>query len=331
MSPDSEPRVYSQSGIYSNLLLSQGRGFPLYRPEPRTRLPEEYRRTGIAIGDVGTVTVEGDFDFFFNIYLPANDPINIDAPKDFVPLSAYRSRDISDYHIHPGDHVSTDSIYEMSGLHNSTLGGDFVFNCMGPNGAVLALPHGGYLEKLDKLAFMRQYAAKNAKSWYKYLNGTRGCELVNGRLFLITGCEKARSWGMATFHHVLPQNEFQLSFSPTTDAEDGFKYRWQGAYCRCKHADPPLNDSPLNQTTFIHAFTISLPETIWETLFADVTIRQLVDSPAPMDNLGRGFMPYGSQGSLFTSFFRFLWWECTDWRQTVRWTRWHYIRCLPHS
>jgi hypothetical protein len=191
-------------------------------------------------------------------------------------------------------------------MHSSTLGGDFVFNCTGPNGAVLALPHGGYLQNLGKLAFMRQYAAKNAKSWYKYLNETRGCELVNGSLFLITGCEKARSWGMATFHHVSPQNEFQLSFSPTTDAEDGFKYRWQGAYCRCKHADPPLDDSPLNQTIFIHAFTISLPETIWETLFGDVAIRQLVDSPAPMDKSGRGFVPYGSQGSLSTSFFSFF-------------------------
>jgi hypothetical protein len=88
----------------------------LYRPEPRPNLPEEYRQTGIAIGDVGIVTVEGGFEFFFNIYLPANNPINIDAPEDFVPLSACPSkRDIDNYDFHPGDHVST-GIHKLSGF-----------------------------------------------------------------------------------------------------------------------------------------------------------------------------------------------------------------------
>jgi hypothetical protein len=191
-------------------------------------------------------------------------------------------------------------------LYSFTLGEDFVFNCTAPKGAVLALPHGGYLEKLRKLAFIRQYAAKNAKNWYKYLNKTKGYELVNGSLFLITGCEKAMSWGMATFHRVSHQKEFGLSFSPTTNAADGFKYRWQGDYCRCKYADPLLNDNPLNQTTFIHAFTISLPETMWETLFGDVVICPLVDSLAPTDKSGGRFVPYGSQGSLLGSVFSFF-------------------------
>ncbi|KAJ7303815.1 hypothetical protein DFH08DRAFT_53394, partial [Mycena albidolilacea] len=122
MGADSEPLVYSESGIYSNLLLNQGRGFPLYRPEPQKNLPAQYQREGVAIGDVGTVSVEGDFDFFFNIYLPANNPINIDAPKDFVPLPAYPSRDIRDYDFDPGNHVST-AIHKLSGFTNSTVGG----------------------------------------------------------------------------------------------------------------------------------------------------------------------------------------------------------------
>ncbi|KAJ7320990.1 hypothetical protein DFH08DRAFT_674588, partial [Mycena albidolilacea] len=132
------------------------------------------------------------------------------------------------------------------------------FNCTAPNGAVLALPHGGQVEKLRPVRFMREYAAKNAESWYKYLNGTKGFELMNGSLLLITGCEKAKSWGMAMFHNVSPQIEFPpLSFRPTTDVQNSHKYHWQGAYCHWRHADPPVDDSPLNQTTFIHAFTIS--------------------------------------------------------------------------
>ncbi|KAJ7873812.1 hypothetical protein B0H14DRAFT_2502202, partial [Mycena olivaceomarginata] len=297
MGPDSEPAVYSESGIYSNLLLCRGRGFPLYRPEPRTRLPEEYRRTGVAIGDVGTVTVEGDFDFFFNIYLPANDPINIDAPKDFVPLLAYPWRDIGDYRVHPGDHVST-AIHKLSGFSNSAVGGEFVFECAGPHGAVLALPHGAHLQKLENLASMERHAVKYAQSWYRYVRETRGRKLQNGSLLLITGCEKARSWGIASFHHLSLQHKFQLSFKPTTNAKSGYKYRWEGPYCYHKQADsPPAEETPLNQTIFIHAFTISLPENIWKRPFGDrAKVRQLADPLTFTDKSGHGFVSSGSQG-----------------------------------
>ncbi|KAJ7815517.1 hypothetical protein B0H14DRAFT_2239140, partial [Mycena olivaceomarginata] len=71
---------------YSNQLLCQGRGFPLYVPKPQRNLPAEYRMRGVAIGDVGTITSDGIFDFFFNIYLPAGHRINAHTPKDFTPL-----------------------------------------------------------------------------------------------------------------------------------------------------------------------------------------------------------------------------------------------------
>jgi hypothetical protein len=105
---------------------------------------------------------------------------------------------------------------------------------------------------------MRRYAAKHAESWYKYVNETRGRGLVNGNLYLVTGWEKAESWGMASFHDVLLQNEFLLMFRPTADTDNRCRYRWQGPYCRRKQADSPLvGRTPLNQTTFIHAFAIS--------------------------------------------------------------------------
>ncbi|KAJ7922296.1 hypothetical protein B0H13DRAFT_2411034, partial [Mycena leptocephala] len=181
-----QPTVFSESGNYSSQLLNQGRGFPLYVPGPQINLPVQYRREGVAIGDVGGVTPEGNFDFFFNIYLPADHPINANVPEGFVPLS-----------------VSSTYLHRIKGaqsiIYSSVPGGEFVFNCEGPKGAVLALPHGAHLEKLGNLASMRQYAAKHAESWYKYVNETRGRGLVNGSLYLITGCEKAKSWGMASF------------------------------------------------------------------------------------------------------------------------------------
>ncbi|KAJ7922292.1 hypothetical protein B0H13DRAFT_1477925, partial [Mycena leptocephala] len=180
----------SESGNYSSQLLSQGRGFPLYVPRPRINLPVQYKREGVAIGDVGRVTSDGNFDFFFNIYLPADHPINANVPEGFVPLSPYDPIDVDHSDFDPAAHVT---------MYSSAPGGEFVFNCEGPKGAVLALPHGAHLEKLENLVSMRQYAAKHAESWYKYVNETRGRGLVNGSLYLITGCEKAKSWGMASF------------------------------------------------------------------------------------------------------------------------------------
>jgi hypothetical protein len=148
---------------------------------------------------------------------------------------------------------------------------------------------------------MRRYATKHAESWYRYANETRGRELVNGSLYLVSGWEKTASWGMALFHDISPQNEFELSFRPTTDAEAGYKYRWQGTRFHHKHVDlPPVDGTPLNQTTFIHAFAISLGEGIRGKLFGAVELCQLVDSPPTAGQSGRGFVPFGSQSSLFS-------------------------------
>ncbi|KAJ7813836.1 hypothetical protein B0H13DRAFT_2465944, partial [Mycena leptocephala] len=56
--------IWSESASYCGQLLRQGRGFPLYVPGPPGNLPE-YQRNGVSIGDVGRVTPDGAFDFFF--------------------------------------------------------------------------------------------------------------------------------------------------------------------------------------------------------------------------------------------------------------------------
>ncbi|KAJ6517611.1 hypothetical protein DFH09DRAFT_1098998 [Mycena vulgaris] len=87
--------VYNESGSYSNQLLRRGRGFPL----------------GICLQNTGAVVSPsamsagshrtGIFDFFFNIYLPADHAINAnDVPEDFSPLKQYAPRDV--VHCAPG-------------------------------------------------------------------------------------------------------------------------------------------------------------------------------------------------------------------------------------
>ncbi|KAJ7865378.1 hypothetical protein B0H13DRAFT_1637146, partial [Mycena leptocephala] len=131
-------------------------------------------------------------------------------------------------------------------------------------GAMLALPRGAHLKKLGNLEAVRTYAAAHAESWYKYINGPRGRRLANGLLYLVTGWGKAQSWGIASFYGV--RDEFQLAFKPTARPNSHAQYRWSGNPAQKKSHDPsPINDCPLNQTTFIHGLS-TVESLIWNTL-----------------------------------------------------------------
>ncbi|KAJ7211414.1 hypothetical protein GGX14DRAFT_450181, partial [Mycena pura] len=309
-SQEAAPVIESESEVYRNQLLRQKRGFPLYVPKPQRNLPAEYQRRGLSIGDVGRVTPEGSFDFFFNIYLPADHPIHANyVPEDFFPLLRYDSRDASLQDYEPGNYVSSHSVRscDTESLVNEFPGGEFLFSCEGPNGAVLALPHGSHLEKLEEIEHARRYAARNAESWYRYVNETRGRGLTNGSLYLITGCEKSESGGMASFQNVDAWNNFQISFTPTAGPDAGYKYRFnRRTFTHTKHFWAPAQGDahPLNHTIFIHGFSISIGEGIWGRLFGNVGIRQITDfqlQKAPSD-----FVPFGSQGSVSSWFLGFF-------------------------
>ncbi|KAF7374447.1 Pleiotropic drug resistance ABC transporter protein [Mycena sanguinolenta] len=297
--PDN-PAIPPESETYYNEMLRQGRGTPLFVPGPPTNLPAEYQERGVAIGDVGRITTDGSFDFFFNIYLPRSHPINAYVPEDFVPLSLYDQIDVIPLDFDPGNFVSSRTVTRIE-VDDKCLkfpGRGFLFSCEQPTGAVLTLPHGTHQRKLHNLVEMQQYAAKYAEGWYKYVNGRRGRRLVNGGLYLITGWEKAKSWGIAYFRDVSSlRKEFKLSFRPTANAADGYKYRWNGDHCHRRQADAPLvNGIPLNQTTFIHTFTISVNERVWEELFG-IKVSEGLDSSAVPDKSSGSSVPHRSQGS----------------------------------
>ena len=74
--------------IYAKLLLPIKHGYPLWLQDPDPGLSPAYRSAGVNIGDVGTITYDGGFDFFFNICYAADHPINcFGVPGGFVPLT----------------------------------------------------------------------------------------------------------------------------------------------------------------------------------------------------------------------------------------------------
>ncbi|KAJ6520874.1 hypothetical protein DFH09DRAFT_224929 [Mycena vulgaris] len=106
--------VHTECEIYCSQLQRKGRGFPLYVPNSQSNLPEEYQKRGIAIGDVGSVTPEGIFDFYFNIYLSSNHPINENlVPEEFTPFPIYLERDTNHLDYDPGEYVASPSVHQI--------------------------------------------------------------------------------------------------------------------------------------------------------------------------------------------------------------------------
>ena len=82
--------VQSSNGnaeAYSRSLLLSGNGFPVWYPGGDLGKSIEYLQKGLSIGDVGILDREGIFDFWFNIFLPLDNPIHSHSvPREFQPI-----------------------------------------------------------------------------------------------------------------------------------------------------------------------------------------------------------------------------------------------------
>ncbi|KAJ7055078.1 hypothetical protein C8F01DRAFT_994832 [Mycena amicta] len=249
--------VPSEYQIYCKYLLARKRGFPLLDATPHENLPPEYRARGICIGDVGRVTAEGGWDFFFNIYLSAEDDIHLPEnglPTGFSPLPPYNPSEVYTKNI-PSGHVTSISVQGHSAELDT--------GCQRPDGALLALPYGSRQQRLQNTKAMKQLAIQNAESWYEYVNQQRGRDLINGGLYLITGCEKSSSGGMATFQNI--SNNFDISFTPRPDGDGHttpYHFFGLGEHPAQTHIFSSGEDRTQSHTVFLYGFSISLGEGI---------------------------------------------------------------------
>jgi hypothetical protein len=163
---------------------------------------------------------------------------------------------------------------------------------------VLALPHGSQLYKLRSIGTVREYAATHAEDWFKYINVSRGREL-NGPLYLVTGCEKTASWGLASYYSL--KKTFQLSFRQTSGSE---KYKWIGNPAQKRyHNASQISDVPWNQTTFIQSLCISLRSEIQARPSETVQIPDTTNMEFQSESSGGNSKPSGPESLPFSWFF----------------------------
>ncbi|KDQ33861.1 hypothetical protein PLEOSDRAFT_1073982 [Pleurotus ostreatus PC15] len=193
----------ADSQTYARQLLVKRHGYPLWIPEPFGHSPI-YRTKGVRIGDVGYVTQDGGFQTLFNIRAPKGHPINRrGVPEGFqqVPLDA---QDISHVHFHRPNSAVVSTFHEERAFSagasavepqtNVGAGAAMEYTWSSTEGAVLHLPDGASRINIHaKQTHFQQQAAKHAEAWYRFAV-TEGFNISNGSLYLITGCDKTKSW-----------------------------------------------------------------------------------------------------------------------------------------
>ncbi len=163
-------------------------------------------------------------------------------------------------------------------------GGGFEFNCSREKGAILVLPDGGARFDALNLSQFRSYAARNAHAWYQFANIVCGREAVNGSLYLVTGCDKACSWGAASFFNPADTRSFSLKFLVGGVAEGNIKlgYSWKSTSSADVRAYPDgestyfVDSLRPNQCVFLRGFGISIrTNTFSQWVFGPTEVSQI--------------------------------------------------------
>ncbi|KIK52198.1 hypothetical protein GYMLUDRAFT_180392, partial [Collybiopsis luxurians FD-317 M1] len=200
--------------------LPKRRGYPLWNPRPvGWQIPDAYRASGVSIGDIGIMNEFGEFDYLFNIGLPANDPVNSRrVPPDFIPLPGVRDNlavtgSEQDPDLRPGSYIASNHAYfrtqHIAGYPQipqapKEVGAGLKFTTSASAGALLVLPEGGTSYDHPAPTMFLEHATRCAASWFNFINQIlrRG---VN-EIYLVTGCDKTRAWGVACFSGASPRN-----------------------------------------------------------------------------------------------------------------------------
>ncbi|KAJ3751295.1 hypothetical protein DFH05DRAFT_1386535 [Lentinula detonsa] len=233
---------FVESDVYARMLLLRKKGYPLWKPKSKNKgLPEAYKREGVHIGDVGILTDSGGFDYLFNVCHGSGHELNLGrVPEGFKPISNLNCDDTEDESEEHGMgcHVSSDPSQihgeriQTVNIHRDSLdrlpgvpeevGEGLSYRSTTSRGALLILPEGGKSVNHLSRAKFEKYAAKFATSWYTHAIEALGRVIHNGSLYLVTGFDKARAWGVASFSNAEPKN-VSLEFVPkSSNGETGY-------------------------------------------------------------------------------------------------------------
>ncbi|KAJ7141151.1 hypothetical protein C8R44DRAFT_564035, partial [Mycena epipterygia] len=211
---------------------------------------------------------EGSFEVVFNTCLPATHAINAvqGVPEDFVPF-VLEPRQISKRPYHsPGTVITSAKVNQMTldvgasttgiPFFPTTVGSSVTYKFQSKECAILVLPEGASREKLLPIQTFRAYVKKHSRQWYKLAGGRLSSK---DSLFVVTGCDKAASWGIATASTASKAIDFSLKFTVVGMVEGSVRprYEWKEYGSATIHSSRDHGSERIeNQCIFIRGFFV---------------------------------------------------------------------------
>lgn len=101
-------------------------------------------------------------------------------------------------------------------------------------------------------------------AWYNFVNGELGLETPNGSLYLVTGSDKATTWGLAAVSHGSSSNSVALRFAAAmVEANASYSFSWEKRCDATVRTGPDIGEgveSLKDQSVFIRGFKIMIRE-----------------------------------------------------------------------
>jgi len=134
-------------------------------------------------------------------------------------------------------------------------------------GAALMLPEGALRVDYRGLPDMRDYAARNAESWYQFLTEQVRMDAHNGSLYLVTGHDKTNCYENIAFSNSSKECSICLRFSSPLLANGDFgrlklSYSSSDAHMPSMQASHPQHTLK-NLSVFIRGFKIMIRRPPW--------------------------------------------------------------------
>ncbi|KAK1224725.1 hypothetical protein PQX77_012357 [Marasmius sp. AFHP31] len=250
---------------YASLLLACKLGYPLWKPSPRrTDTGKEHI---INIGDVGVPYDLDPFHTLFNIttYSGGLAVGNTRIPEGVDPPCDIRGDVTIDTNYHEDGKLlarpqgsiarQTDGYWDLPRARRSR---GFGFRLFQKEGALLMLPRGSTLRKLQKTHEFKTRLLRHWRDWYDFADAEGDLDETQ-TLCLVTGVQQCRAWAMAVWDEMSDNDPGGNSESLTLTVDEvGDGCSWDRCPPRCSTQSLSSNsDTETHETVFIRAFWIS--------------------------------------------------------------------------
>jgi len=162
------------------------------------------------------------------------------------------------------------------------------------------MPDGALSEDLLNYRLVEKYIAKNAKSWYEYVESDDcGMPTENGDIRVVVGMDKVTSWGMATFQNPNVKEPLRFEFKDDGSGSQPRTYKWDRIIGG--RAGPPEEEtrdllqgpnasSLRNQCVFVRTLNISVAGKVRDELAVYEVLpscfrNRVLDSPSGRPNV----------------------------------------------